>query len=381
MGDSVIFNENLMMKISLLILVFICIGCQNNATEKVQKSQADVVARNFTQVELEILLKDSISVRAIEVTKDALLFAGDKGNYGSMSLETQLWKRDSQSFDRMVKDSLEGAEKMVSMPMAFRSVASTKNFYFILSIGSPAQLFRINKVSGAKEIVFTDTDPKAFYDSMEFWNENEGIAMGDPINNCLSVIVTRDGGSTWQKISCDVMPKVTEGEAAFAASDTNIKIIGDETWIVSGGKQSRVFHSPNKGINWEVITTPVTQGEPTQGAYTMDFYDQNQGIIYGGDYLKPGENTNNIAITSDGGKTWNPIGSGANDGYKSCVQYVPNRGGNEIVAVGFTGISYSKDGGAHWTELSKEAFLSFRFLNDSIAYAGGRNRIAKLTFR
>ena len=381
MGDSVIFNENLMMKISLLILVFICIGCQNKATEKVQKSQADVVARNFTQVELEILLKDSISVRAIEVTKDALLFAGDKGNYGSMSLETQLWKRDSQSFDRMVKDSLEGAEKMVSMPMAFRSVASTKNFYFILSIGSPAQLFRINKVSGAKEIVFTDTDPKAFYDSMEFWNENEGIAMGDPINDCLSVIVTRDGGSTWQKISCDVMPKVTEGEAAFAASDTNIKIIGDETWIVSGGKQSRVFHSPNKGINWEVITTPVTQGEPTQGAYTMDFYDQNQGIIYGGDYLKPGENTNNIAITSDGGKTWNPIGSGANDGYKSCVQYVPNRGGNEIVAVGFTGISYSKDGGAHWTELSKEAFLSFRFLNDSIAYAGGRNRIAKLTFR
>ena len=381
MGDSVIFNENLMMKISLLILVFICIGCQNNATEKVQKSQADVVARNFTQVELEILLKDSISVRAIEVTKDALLFAGDKGNYGSMSLESQLWKRDSQSFDRMVKDSLEGAEKMVSMPMAFRSVASTKNFYFILSIGSPAQLFRINKVSGAKEIVFTDTDPKAFYDSMEFWNENEGIAMGDPINDCLSVIVTRDGGSTWQKISCDVMPKVTEGEAAFAASDTNIKIIGDETWIVSGGKQSRVFHSPNKGINWEVITTPVTQGEPTQGAYTMDFYDQNQGIIYGGDYLKPGENTNNIAITSDGGKTWNPIGSGANDGYKSCVQYVPNRGGNEIVAVGFTGISYSKDGGAHWTELSKEAFLSFRFLNDSIAYAGGRNRIAKLTFR
>lgn len=381
MGDSVIFNENLMMKISLLILVFLCIGCQNNATEKVQKSEADVVARNFTQVELEILLKDSISVRAIEVTKDALLFAGDKGNYGSMSLETQLWKRDSQSFDRMVKDSLEGAEKMVSMPMAFRSVASTKNFYFILSIGSPAQLFRINKVSGAKEIVFTDTDPKAFYDSMEFWNENEGIAMGDPINDCLSVIVTRDGGSTWQKISCDVMPKVTEGEAAFAASDTNIKIIGDETWIVSGGKQSRVFHSPNKGINWEVITTPVTQGEPTQGAYTMDFYDQNQGIIYGGDYLKPGENTNNIAITSDGGKTWNPIGSGANDGYKSCVQYVPNRGGNEIVAVGFTGISYSKDGGAHWTELSKEAFLSFRFLNDSIAYAGGRNRIAKLTFR
>ena len=370
-----------MMKISLIILAFLCIGCQNNATDKAQNSKADLVARNFTKVDLKILLDDSISVRAIEVTKDALFFAGDKGNYGSMSLETGVWKRDFQSFDRLVKDSVQRTEKMVTKPMAFRSVASTKESYFILSIGSPAQLFRIDKATGAKEIVFTDTDPNAFYDSMEFWNEQEGIAMGDPINDCLSVIVTRDGGSSWQKISCDVLPKVVEGEAAFAASDTNIKIIGNETWIVSGGKQSRVFYSPNKGMDWEVIATPIIQGEPTQGAYTMDFYDRNQGIIYGGDYLKPGQNTNNIAITLDGGKTWNPIGNGANDGYKSCVQYVPNRGGNELLAVGFTGISYSKDGGAHWTELSKEPFLSFRFLNDSIAYAGGRNQIAKLTFR
>lgn len=381
MGDSVIFNENLMMKISLLILVFLCIGCQNNVTDKALKSEADVVARNFTKVDLKILLDDSISVRAIAVTEDAVLFAGDKGNYGSMSLENELWMRDSQSFDRMVKDSVGGTEKMVSTPMAFRSVASTKDFYFILSIGSPAQLFRINKATGAKKIVFTDTDPKAFYDSMEFWNEQEGIAMGDPIDDCLSVIVTRDGGSSWQKISCDVMPKVVEGEAAFAASDTNIKILGDDTWIVSGGKQSRVFYSPNKGMDWEVAFTPIIQGEPTQGAYSMDFYDSNHGIIYGGDYLKPAQNANNIAITSDGGKTWNQIGNGANDGYKSCVQYVPNSGGNELVAVGFTGISYSKDGGAHWTELSKESFLSFRFLNDTIAFAGGRNRITKLTFR
>lgn len=381
MGDSVIFNENLMMKISLIILAFLCVGCQNNATDKVQKFKADLLVRNFTKVDIEVLIEGDISVRAMEVTDAAVLFAGDKGNYGFMSQDTGEWSRGIEKYEVIEKDSVLGTEVKLMKPTPFRSIASTKDYNFILSIGSPAKLFRVNKATQYIEVVFEDVHPKAFYDSMDFWNDQEGIAMGDPISDCLSVIVTRDGGNTWQKISCDVLPKVVEGEAAFAASDTNIKIIGDETWIVSGGKQSRVFYSPNKGMDWEVIAAPIIQGEPTQGAYTMDFYDQNQGVIYGGDYLKPAVNKNNIAITRDGGKTWNPIGSGTNDGYKSCVQYVPNRGGNELVAVGFTGISYSKDGGAHWRELSKEPFLSFRFLNDSIAYAGGRNRIAKLTFR
>jgi hypothetical protein len=53
----------------------------------------------------------------------------------------------------------------------------------------------------------------------------------------------------------------------------------------------------------------------------------------------------------------------------------------ELVALGFSGISYSQDGGAHWQEISKEAYLSFRFLNDSIAFASGKNKVDKLVFK
>ena len=52
-----------------------------------------------------------------------------------------------------------------------------------------------------------------------------------------------------------------------------------------------------------------------------------------------------------------------------------------MVALGFTGISYSSDMGASWKELSKESFYTIRFKNDSIAYAAGKNRISKLTFK
>ncbi|NJX17181.1 oxidoreductase, partial [Tamlana crocina] len=53
----------------------------------------------------------------------------------------------------------------------------------------------------------------------------------------------------------------------------------------------------------------------------------------------------------------------------------------EMVAVGFSGISYTKNGGKSWKELSKEGFYTIRFLNDTVAYAAGKNRLARLIFR
>jgi photosystem II stability/assembly factor-like uncharacterized protein len=47
--------------------------------------------------------------------------------------------------------------------------------------------------------------------------------MGDPIADFLSIIVTRDGGNTWNKLPAD-KPRTANGEAAFAASNTNIVI-------------------------------------------------------------------------------------------------------------------------------------------------------------
>ncbi|MDT0690217.1 hypothetical protein RM549_10510 [Salegentibacter sp. F188] len=192
--------------------------------------------------------------------------------------------------------------------------------------------------------------------------------------------MTRDGGQTWKKLDCDILPKTEEGEAAFAASNSNIAIQGDNTWILSGGMKSRVFYSPDKGKSWEVFDTPLVQGKATTGGYSMDFYDENVGIIIGGDYTAPEGNTGNKAVTTDGGKTWELVGEGEEPGYKSGVRYLPNSGGEEIVAVGFNGISYSKDGGESWKKLSDEGFYTLRFVNDSTAYAAGKGKIALLKF-
>lgn len=320
----------------------------------------------FTQVEIQTLMEDSISVRAIEIMGNNLTFAANKGVYG-------LYDTDSESLKTNV-------QKYGSVFPEFRAVAGTSTDFFMLSVGNPALLYKTGD-TGSMELVYKEENEKVFYDAMTFWNDKEGIAMGDPTENCLSIIITRDGGYTWNKLGCDVLPEVVEGEAAFAASNSNISVKGDKTWILSGGMKSRVFYSPNKGKTWQVFDTPLIQGTETAGGYSMDFYDEKNGIIIGGDYTKPEANVANKAITVDGGKTWKLVGDGKAPGYKSSVRYVPNGDSLEIVAVGPKGISYSQDAGKTWKNLSEEEFYTIRFLNDSIAYAAGNNRIAKLKFK
>lgn len=355
--------------ILILIIAAMVLSCKSEPS-----SNTTMVGREvgpISNVNIEFLHTDSTSIRAIAVTNTEVMYAGSNGQYGYYT---------TLDGGTRTGEVTKGSIDFLGKKLAFRSIASTKDAVFMLSIESPAVVYRYDKFSGEATIVYVEEHEKAFYDSMEFWNDNEGIAMGDPTEGCLSIIITRDGGASWQKLDCAVLPQAENGEAAFAASDTNIKIIGNKTWIISGGMKSRVFYSGDKGMSWQVYNTPIIQGTETQGAYSMDFYDENNGIIYGGDYTAPEGNQSNIAVTTDGGKIWTLTAVGKNQGYKSCVQYIPNSNGREIIASGFTGISYSRDAGASWSQISDGKFLTLRFVNDSIAYAGGSNVLARLHF-
>lgn len=344
------------------IIVFLFVISFLFSCEEERKAPKKIISK----VEIEILLEDStLNVRALEVIKSngGGYFVTSNGNGGIVNENTVIYP---------IKIDEEG--KVVN----FRSFASTKNGGFCLSIGSPTYLYKIG--AEAVSVVYKETHPKAFYDSIAFWNDEEGIAIGDPTNDCLSVIITRDGGNTWNKLSCDDLPKAKEGEAAFAASDTNIKIIGDKTWVATGGKASRVLYSSNKGKTWEIFETPITQGLATTGMYSIDFYDELNGFAIGGDYIKAENNIANKIKTRDGGKTWRVVANGQNPGYRSCVQYIPNSNAQSLVAIGFNGIDISNDSGETWQHLSDDGYYTLRFLNDSTAYAAGKGRISKLLF-
>ncbi|GAA4270587.1 WD40/YVTN/BNR-like repeat-containing protein [Hyunsoonleella aestuarii] len=331
------------------------------------KKEALFVPRDISKVEITHFLEDSLlNVRALEVNEGRVVVASSSGKIYQMVLSYKNDFDEGRYFE-FIEDSLKQNN--------FRALAFQGDYTYALSIESPAKLFQ------GGMLVYHETHPKAFYDSMDFWNDQEGIAIGDPTEDCMSIIITRDGGGTWTKLLCEDLPKAIEGEAAFAASDTNISIVGDHTWVATGGKASRVLYSPDKGKTWSVYNTPIIQGVETSGIFSIDFYDELNGYAIGGDYTKPEINVANKIRTSDGGKTWEIVANNQNPGYRSCVQYVPNGQCKELVAVGFNGIDYSRDAGNSWKHLSDEGFYTVRFLNDSVAYAAGNGRVSKLVFR
>ncbi len=317
----------------------------------------------FTSVEIEPIYEDTLSIRAIDIVGNTLRYAANKGTFGNIDLRTG--------------KIMEGIQKYHTSIPEFRAITHSSTDFFMLSVGNPALLYKTGE-EGKMELVYMEEGDGVFYDSMTFWDDQEGIAIGDTVDGCFSIIITRDGGNTWNKLSCNILPEMIEGEGAFAASDTNIKTIGNKTWVAT---TKRILFSPDKGKTWEAFKTPILNKGEAEGIYSIDFWTDYLGVAVGGDYTNPEGNTSNKAITIDGGKTWTLIADGQEPSYKSCVQFVPNSSGKEIVALGFTGISYSSDIGKTWKKLSDESFYTIRFLNDSIAYAAGKNRIAKLTFR
>ena len=332
------------------------------------KSVAQTNMASFTSVRVDTILNKKISIRAIQIDKDKLWYAGDKSRFGYYDFKT-----DRKGEVQIQNDSLK---------YEFRSIAQNSKSVFIASIGNPAAIYKINKSDLSFEKVYSENHEKVFYDSMNFWNEQEGIAIGDPIENCLCILITRDGGNTWNKLSCESVPKAMEGEAAFAASNTNIVVKGNKTWIVSGGKKARVFYSPDKGNTWNVYDTPIVQGKTMTGIFTADFYNDKVGVIAGGNYEVPNQNSKNKAITLDGGKTWKLISDHIGFGYASCIQFVPKSKGKQLVSVGLSGLYYSSNSGHSWEKLLSDGSLyTIRFLDENTAFAAGKDKIIRIDFK
>ncbi len=322
--------------------------------------------KSFEKVAIQSLLSDKISIRAIAVDQNTVFYAADKNRFGCINIKSK-----KKTEFKIVNDTLK---------LEFRSMAQTKRHIFVLCVGNPALLYKIDKKTMTPKLVYKEQNEKVFYDSMQFRDDKNGMAMGDPTENCLSVIITKDGGDTWQKQTCDSIPKIVDGEAAFAASNTNLILKSNKAWMVSGGKQARIFCSNNFGKTWQSYATPIVQGQTMTGIFSADFYDESNGIVVGGDYEKPTQNFGNKATTTDGGKTWNLVAENSGFGYASCVQYVPNSNAKGIVSVDATGVFYSNDAGNAWTQISTEKDLYvLKFINKNDFIAAGNDKILRFT--
>ncbi|MEQ8364860.1 MAG: YCF48-related protein [Cyclobacteriaceae bacterium] len=230
----------------------------------------------------------------------------------------------------------------------FRSLYGfDQNKAIIANAGSPANILVTIDAGKTWEVVYTNNHDAAFLDGIDFWNENEGLIYGDPINGKMLLLKTTDGGSTWNEVVN--APDLHKGEASFAASGTGIRCIGKDKAIIStGGMVSRLWTTPDKGKTWSDIAPPTVQGEAATGIYSFAVNNKNI-VLVGGDYTRPDLATKHNLYSKDGGATWSTPAESSR-GYRECVEFITN---NTLLTTGPTGTDISYDQGANWKAFSE----------------------------
>ncbi|MDQ0594602.1 photosystem II stability/assembly factor-like uncharacterized protein [Chryseobacterium ginsenosidimutans] len=311
----------------------------------------------------ETILNDKISIRALEVDADKVWYSGTDSKLGFVNVKN-------------VKDQKQ--IKLSEDKLQFRTLAQDKDSLYAVNIESPAYFFKIDKKNLKYQRVFTDMSKAAFYDAFHFVNKKLAFAFSDTDDNRLKLTMYKDG--QWSFFENKI--KLNPGEAAFAASNTNIASTRKYLWVATGGKSSRILRLNFKSEEIKIFNTPFIQGESSQGMYSIDFYDDKFGIAVGGDYTKQAANINNIATTNDGGETWQVQASGQNAGYTTCVKIKPNSKGKEIISVGDQHISYSSDFGKTWKKISDEkGFFVCKWMDENTVVFAGKDKISVMKLK
>jgi photosystem II stability/assembly factor-like uncharacterized protein len=252
----------------------------------------------------------------------------------------------------------------------FRAVeALDANTAWLMSAGEgvKSRVYRTGDGGKTWKLQFTNPDAKGFWDGLRFWDAQHGILLGDPVDGRFTIFTTADGGATWQRQS---PPAALPDEGAFAASNTSLALHGkSEVWFGTGGPgAARVFHSTDRGKTWHVSTTPIRNGAATAGIFSLLFVNSRYGIAVGGDYAKPNETAHNIAITTDGGYTWDEPPSRP-AGYRSAIAF--NGVAKLMVAVGTNGSDISRDYGRTWRPIDAQGFNAVAFAPKGAGWAAG----------
>ncbi len=305
---------------------------------------------------------NKVSIRGLSVVTNKIIWAS--GNNGMVAKSTN----GGKTFDWI---KVAGYEKR-----DFRDIeAFDNNTAIIMGVDAPAII--VKTIDGGKswKTVLLDSTKGMFLDAMDFSDNKNGIVVGDPMDQKVYLSTTNDQGNTWKrKIYNENTNTLTThtGEAFFASSGTNIKLIGKEIVFVSGGMKSQIFYQ-NK---WKEL--PLIQGKESTGANSIAVNHGN-GVVVGGDFSKDTIVSGNCVLINLGKELTITQPETAPHGYRSCVIYISE---NVLIACGTSGVDISKDGGKNWALISKDGFHVVQKAKNGTAVflAGSNGRIAKLIF-
>jgi hypothetical protein len=145
------------------------------------------------------------------------------------------------------------------------------------------------------------TDAVDFPDLSYWWNENEGVAVGDSTTaNNSNFYYTTNGGSSWTVSSVQLGPLTP---TAGVAGSQYVSAIGNTVWVYAyeytAPYKIWIYKSIDKGQNFTSIKVNSINNVPT-GTGGVSFADSSNGVVY---------TTQNFYYTTNGGSSWTEVSS------------------------------------------------------------------------
>lgn len=224
--------------------------------------------------------------------------------------------------------------------------------------------------------------PASFLNGVYFFNENIGVAYGNPISgNRFEIYRTTNGGTTWTSLPSTSSAAILNSNELGYNQDPIVA--GGSLWFTTS--KGRLYRSSDMGATFQAFQAPTADfgGGDTVGT-TADaiFSDANNGYILKTVRSGTAPNytyTRTYAITTNGGQIWSPNTPLSFSGTRYHLTYVP--GTTRIIATSADplnqGTSVSTDNGSSWTSVESSAPRGIAaFLNLSTGWCGGVNGAA-----
>src|SRR6478735_6549275 len=191
------------------------------------------------------------SIRGLSVVNNNVVWvSGSNGMVGKSSNAGKNWKWMT----------VKGFEKN-----DFRDIeAFDANTAIIMAIADPSYILKTTDGGETWKVVYENKTKGMFLDAMEFRDPKNGMVIGDPVDGRFFIAKTADAGNTWNELSADQRFVADSGEAFFASSGTNFRMLYNRSVVIaSGGKNSRLFY------NKTIFDVPMPKGKETAGTNSV----------------------------------------------------------------------------------------------------------------
>ncbi len=203
----------------------------------------------------------------------------------------------------------------------------------------------------------TFTAPVGFPNVVYFFDEDNGVALGDPRGGYYEFYTTTNGGDLWTRVPSLNIP------APSSANEYGIvnrySVVGNTIWY--GTNEGRVYKSVDMGYTWTVAATGLSE------ISRVIFKDADNGLFIDGV---------DIASSSDGGATWSPLFY-SGDFLEGDIAYATGVTGSMYIstsaAQGASGSSYSLDDGLTWTLIDGIQHTCVAFYDNLTGWSGSFN--------